>query len=164
MRISRSTAHPAPKCASRAAQRISRSTALPSQRTRKHCSDTSPQRTRIEPEGGQFRAALLHFRLPKSLRSGWQAGTSEPHLLTHRCFPMVWVLPFRVSACRYAHRLHWLLRRVRPLPAPSVVIISAQRRSCKSSATLKNHNLLIICVIEIKSVADGINLASSGTP
>ena len=37
-------------------------------------------------------------------------------------------------------------------------------RSSKSSGTVKNHNSLIICVIKTTSVADGINLASSGTP
>ena len=44
--------------------------------------------------------------LQKGLRSGWQSGASEPHLLTRRCFPMVRVLPFRASACRSAHQLH----------------------------------------------------------
>ena len=69
--------------------------------------------------------------------------------------------PSASSAMRLAH---WLLRTMWPLPAPFVVIISARRRSCKSSGTLKNHNSLIIYTIEISSVADGINLASSGTP
>ena len=40
----------------------------------------------------------------KGLRSGWQSGAPEPHLLTRRCFPMVRVLPFRTSVCRSAHR------------------------------------------------------------
>ena len=61
-------------------------------------------------------------------------------------------------------RVHWLLRAMRPLPPHFVVIIFPQMRSCKSSATVKKYNLLIICAIEITSVADGINLASSGTP
>ena len=59
----------------------------------------------------------------KGLRSGWQSGASEPHLLTRRCFPMVRVLPFRASACRSAHRwyssAHRLHRSTRQLRRPA---------------------------------------------
>ena len=54
--------------------------------------------------------------LQKGLRSGWQSGAPEPHLLTRRCFPMVRVLPFRASACRSAHRLHSPARRLHRSP------------------------------------------------
>ena len=83
----------------------------------------------------------------KGLRSGWQSGASEPHLLTRRCFPMVRILPFRTSACRSAHRLHhcthWFCCSAHRLHCPHIGKlfhadqghIHAPRKSASSCAT-----------------------------
>ena len=114
--------------------------------------------------GALRRRPLGHF-------AGALCATCHSAVLPARGSPLLEPMPPRgkmaaEGLCSKRHNIRSGSLRVRVADCARSLhhmIASAQRCSCKSSGTPRNYNLLIICTIKITSVADGINLASSGT-